>query len=54
VLTAFGAGLNFGIYMAWLAMVGTQALDVLVGVALGSAAALSVNYGVSRRYVFAR
>jgi len=53
LLTAFGAVLNLGVYMAWLAVFGTSATDIFLGVVFGSAAALALNYAISRRYVFA-
>ena len=52
LLTAAGAVLNIAIYMAWLYVAGTQPLQILIGIALGSAAALTLNYGIARRYVF--
>jgi putative flippase GtrA len=53
LLTAFGAMLNFVIYMAWLAAFGTRPVDIFLAVASGSAAALALNYAISRKHVFA-
>jgi len=53
LLTAFGAMVNFAVYLAWLGVFGTGPIDIFLGVASGSAAALAMNYAISRRYVFA-
>lgn len=52
-LTAVGAGINIGVYRAWLAGVPHDALNVIVAIALGSIAALLFNFAVSRWWVFA-
>jgi putative flippase GtrA len=52
-LTAVGAGINVGTYMAWLWLAGQSAVNLLVGVALGSVAALGFNF-VASRAIFTR
>jgi len=47
-LTAIGAGINVGTYMAWLWLAGEDASSILVGVALGSVVALGFNFAASR------
>jgi len=44
---------NLAVYLAWLGVFGTGPIDIFLGVAFGSAAALAMNYAISRRYVFA-
>lgn len=53
MLTAVGAAINLGIYLAWIRFAGEDAFGVLSGVGAGSIAALSFNFLASRK-VFAR
>jgi putative flippase GtrA len=52
LLTTAGALLNVGVYLAWISWTGTGAMQVLLGIALGSACALCLNYTVSRQLIF--
>lgn len=52
LLTAGGALINVGIYAAWVGASGPAAVNIIVGVALGSIAALGFNFLVSRRLIF--
>jgi putative flippase GtrA len=52
-LTAIGAGINIGTYMAWLWFAGEDGSSILVGVALGSVIALGFNF-VTSRAIFRR
>lgn len=51
-LTAAGAFINLGVYWAWVLQAGRAPLQLLVGVALGSVAAMGFNFFVSRKFVF--
>jgi len=53
-LTASGGLLNVALFWVWVGYFGTSRLNLVVGVAIGSAAALSLNFGVSKHLVFAR
>lgn len=53
VLTSAGAAINIGCYLAVVRVLGTQALHLLAGVAVGSIVAMGFNFWVSRRWVFA-
>ena len=48
LLTGVGAGINVGIYMAWLWLAGESPMSILTGVALGSGVALGFNFLASR------
>ena len=48
IATAAGAFINVGVYSIWVSVMGAAAMSLLVGVALGSIAALGFNFGVSR------
>jgi putative flippase GtrA len=50
--TASGAVINILIYRAWLLHAGTDSLDLVVGSALGSVAALFFNYFASAALAF--
>lgn len=50
--TSFGALINVGTYLAWIQIAGTQAIMILLGVALGSGVGLGFNFWASRRLVF--
>lgn len=52
VITSAGAAINIGCYLVVVRMLGTQALDLLAGVAVGSIVAMAFNFWVSRRWVF--
>ncbi|WP_161993206.1 GtrA family protein [Lacisediminimonas profundi] len=52
-LTAAGALINIGLYLAWLTVFGAGSANVLAGVALGSIVAMGFNFTVSRKFVFA-
>lgn len=52
LLAAVGATVNFGVFVGWLRLAGTAPLQILLGVALGAIAALSLNFSVSRRFVY--
>jgi putative flippase GtrA len=52
LVTAVGAIINIGVYLAWLQVVGADAVYIFAGVGLGSIAALSFNFFVSRAFVF--
>jgi putative flippase GtrA len=50
--TATGAVINILIYRAWLLHAGTDAMDLVVGSALGSVTALFFNYFASALFAF--
>lgn len=52
-ITSLGAAINIACYLGVVHLLGTQALDLLAGVATGSLVALGFNFWVSRRWVFA-
>lgn len=52
LLASVGALVNFAAFVAWLRFAGTAPLQILIGVALGATLALSLNFTVSRRFVF--
>lgn len=52
LLASVGALINFATFVAWLRFAGTAPLQILIGVALGATLALSLNFTVSRRFVF--
>jgi putative flippase GtrA len=52
VLTALGALINIGVYRSWVQAAGTAPTQLVIGVALGSVAALTLNFIVSRYVVF--
>ena len=51
-LAAAGAAVNFAIFVVWLRLAGTSPPQILLGVALGAVAALTLNFAVSRRFVY--
>ena len=51
-LAAIGAAVNFGIFVVWLKIAGTTTAQLLLGIALGAAAALTLNFTISRRFIF--
>ena len=53
-LTSVGALVNIGVYRLWLGLNGVAPAQLVVGIALGSVAALVFNFGVSRRLFGAR
>lgn len=53
VITSAGAAINIACYLAVLRVLGTQPLDLVAGVAVGSIVAMGFNFWVSRRWVFA-
>jgi putative flippase GtrA len=50
--TATGACINIGIYRLWIAYVDTSPLQLVIGTAVGSLAAMSINYLASSALVF--
>jgi putative flippase GtrA len=50
--TAVGALINIGTYQAWIVHNGTESLQLAIGTAAGSLAAMAVNYVVSSTLVF--
>ena len=54
VLTSVGALINIGAYRVWIGLAGTSPAQIILGIALGSVAALTFNYFVSRQFVFFR
>lgn len=52
VITSLGAAINITCYLGVVHLMGTQPLDLLAGVAVGSIVALGFNFWVSRRWVF--
>lgn len=51
-LTALGASINVGTYQFWIARYGASALQLVVGTALGSLVAMSINFVLSKWIVF--
>jgi putative flippase GtrA len=51
-LAAFGAAINMVVYLVWLKFAGLQAMDILFGVAFGSAVGLVFNYCSARFLIF--
>ena len=52
VITSVGAAINIACYLGVVHVLGTQPLDLLAGVAVGSVVAMAFNYWVSHRWVF--
>ena len=52
LLTAVGALINVGLYGAWLSVLGSSAVNIVIGVAIGSLGALVFNFLVSRKWIF--
>lgn len=52
ITTAFGACINLGIYGVWISEHGSASIDLALGTALGSLAAMVVNYVVSSTLIF--
>jgi len=52
--TAVGAGINVGIYHWWVQRHGDATLHLVLGTAIGSLAAMCVNFLISSRIVFKR
>jgi len=52
LLASVGAAVNFGVFVGWLRLAGTAPLQIVLGIALGAVAALSLNFSVSRRFVY--
>lgn len=50
--TAFGACINLGVYGAWIHEHGSATINLAFGTALGSLAAMIVNYGISSILIF--
>jgi putative flippase GtrA len=50
--TAIGACINIGIYRTWIAHTDTSPLQLVIGAAVGSIAAMFFNYLASSRWVF--
>jgi len=51
--TTLGAAINVGVYALWVARFGDAAHSLVAGIALGSGAALVVNFLLSKHLVFA-
>ena len=52
VITSAGAVINIACYLGVVHVLGTRPLQLLTGVAVGSAVAMGFNFWVSRRWVF--
>jgi len=52
--TSGGALINLSIYLGWLALFGRSPLQLVIGTAFGSVAAMTSNFLVSSRVVFRR
>jgi putative flippase GtrA len=50
--TAFGAAINVGLYHAWIQRTDTTPSNLMLGTAVGSLVAMTVNYAVSSLLVF--
>ncbi|MBA2350959.1 MAG: GtrA family protein [Burkholderiales bacterium] len=50
--TALGALINVGVYLIWIHVLGAAPMQIVLGIACGSIAALSFNFLVSRHVVF--
>ena len=50
--TAFGACINIGVYGIWVREHGSAALDLTLGTAFGSLAAMVVNYAIASTLIF--
>lgn len=50
--TSVGAGINYGIYALVLVIAGTGQLEIILGVACGSVAAMFVNFFAASQIVF--
>ena len=50
--TAAGALVNVGVYELWIRHFGTSALDLALGAAVGSLAAMTINFSISNTWVF--
>jgi putative flippase GtrA len=50
--TAVGACINVGIYRIWITHTDTSPLQLVIGTAIGSLAAMTVNYLASSMWVF--
>jgi putative flippase GtrA len=53
-LTTLGALINLGVFYGWITKVGTTPLLLLAGTAIGSIAAMFVNFTLSRTLIFNR
>ena len=51
LITSAGAAINIACYLAVLRVLGTQPLDLVAGVAIGSIVAMGFNFWVSRRWL---
>jgi putative flippase GtrA len=52
LLNVFGGAVNYAVYAAYVTVHGATARSLFVGVAAGSLAGMTVNFLVSRRFVF--
>ncbi len=52
LLTAVGAVMNVGIYLAWVKTFGAYPGHIVAGIACGAVAAFSFNFVVSRQLIF--
>lgn len=50
--TSIGGGINITVYQFWLMATDTSSGNLFLGVAVGSAAAMVFNFGISKRVVF--
>lgn len=50
--TSLGALINIGIYLLWLRWAGHSAMQIVVGVAMGSVCALAFNYTITGHFIF--
>src|SRR5215831_971219 len=50
--TAIGACINVGVYQVWLTYHGAAPVHLVIGTALGSLTAMSVNYFISSTLIF--
>jgi len=51
-LTTLGAGINVGVYFTWIQQAGSSATQLLVGVAMGSVAAMGFNFITAKTITF--
>jgi putative flippase GtrA len=54
LLTSVGGGVNILVYQVWLWLTDHSAVNLFIGVALGSAVALAFNFMLSKRLVFVK
>src|SRR5689334_22732097 len=50
--TAFGAGVNLGVYSLWIHRNGTTPVQLALGTAVGSLVAMALNFAISSTLVF--